>query len=59
MTANQGQVTSGASSISQAAAVAALTGNQSHLSERLAVFKERHDAIVKDLNTIPGIPAPA
>ena len=46
----QGQSTSGACSISQAAAIAALTGPQDVLSERLASFKERRDYVVDALN---------
>ena len=46
----QGQSTSGASSISQAAALAALTGPQDVLSERLASFKDRRDYVVAALN---------
>lgn len=46
----QGQSTSGASSISQAAALAALTGPQDVLSKRLASFKERRDYVVAALN---------
>ncbi len=58
MIAVQGQVTSGACSIAQAAAVAALAGDQSQLSERLAIFRDRRDAIVTDLNAIGGISCP-
>tara|TARA_Y100000022_G_scaffold198275_1_gene208287 strand:- start:309 stop:1529 length:1221 start_codon:yes stop_codon:yes gene_type:complete len=46
----QGQSTSGASSISQAAALAALTGPQDVLSKRLASFKDRRDYVVAALN---------
>ena len=46
----QGLTTSGASSISQAAALAALTGPQDILKERLQSFKERRDFVVKALN---------
>ena len=46
----QGQSTSGASSISQAAALAALTGPQQVLTERLASFKDRRDYVVATLN---------
>lgn len=58
MTAVQGQVTSGACSVAQAAAVAALTGDQSHLPERLATFKDRRDTVVASLNAIAGISCP-
>lgn len=50
MTAVQGQATSGASSISQAAAVAALQGPQDLLASRLADFRERRDFVVDQLN---------
>ncbi|QYX55570.1 pyridoxal phosphate-dependent aminotransferase [Roseovarius sp. SCSIO 43702] len=58
MTAVQGQVTSGASSISQAAAVAALTGDQSLLAERCKVMKARRDKVVAGLDALSGIRCP-
>ena len=58
MGAVQGQVTSGASSISQAAALAALTGDQSLLAERRAVLKARRDMVVASLNALPGVVCP-
>jgi aspartate aminotransferase len=51
----QGQSTSNASSISQRAAVAALNGDQGCVAEMNKHFKERHDYIVKALNTLPGV----
>jgi aspartate aminotransferase len=51
----QGQSTSNASSISQRAAVAALNGDQACVTEMNRHFKERHDYIVKALNTLPGV----
>lgn len=51
----QSQSTSNPVSISQAAAVEALNGDQSFLAERAAVFKKRRDMIVAELNKIPGI----
>lgn len=51
----QGQSTSNPSSISQAAAVAALNGDQSFLKEWRAKFKERRDLVVDLLNTCEGI----
>jgi aspartate aminotransferase len=51
----QGQSTSNASSISQAASVAALTGDQSCIPERNAAFKQRHDYVVAALNEIDGV----
>lgn len=51
----QSQSTSNPSSISQAAALAALEGDQSFLQERNNAFKERRDLVVKMLNDIDGI----
>ncbi len=51
----QGQSTSNPCSISQAAAVAALNGDQSFLQDWIAVFKERRDIVVKMLNECDGI----
>jgi len=51
----QGQSTSNASSISQKAAVAALDGDQSCVTEMNRAFKERHDFIVRGLNSLPGV----
>ncbi len=51
----QGQSTSNASSISQRAAVAALTGDQQCVAEMNRAFKERHDYIVAALNSLPGV----
>lgn len=50
MVAIQGQSTSGASSISQAAALAALTGPQDLLAERCAAFRDRRDFVLEQLN---------
>lgn len=58
MVAVQGQSTSGASSISQAAALAALTGPQDHLTSRCAEFQARRDRVVDALNAMPGITCP-
>ena len=58
MTAVQGQCTSGASSISQAAALAALLGPQDFLAERCAAFGKRRDFTVAALNAIPGMSCP-
>jgi aspartate aminotransferase len=55
MIAVQGQSTSGASSVSQAAALAALTGDRSLLNERKDIFKARRDVVVAALNDIPGL----
>jgi aspartate aminotransferase len=51
----QSQSTSNPSSISQAAAVEALNGNQGFIQKRSKAFKERRDFIVKSLNNIKGI----
>ncbi len=51
----QGQTTSGASSISQAAAAAALNGDQSFLKEWRKTFQERRDAVVSALSKIEGL----
>lgn len=51
----QSQSTSNPSSVSQAAAVAALNGDQSFLKERNDVFKERRDMVVDMLNAAEGI----
>jgi len=51
----QGQSTSNACSISQAASVAALSGDQSCIAEMTKAFRERHDYVVGALNEIPGV----
>ena len=51
----QSQSTSNPSSISQAAAVEALNGQQNFINERAAAFKERRDFVVNSLNNIKGI----
>jgi aspartate aminotransferase len=51
----QSQSTSNPSSISQAAAVAALTGDLSFLAERNEIFRERRDLCVDLLNDAPGL----
>jgi aspartate aminotransferase len=50
----QSQSTSNPCSISQAAAVAALNGDQSCVAEMLVAFHDRHDYLVAALNDIPG-----
>ncbi|MFK5985896.1 MAG: pyridoxal phosphate-dependent aminotransferase [Pseudomonadota bacterium] len=57
MTKVQSQSTSNPCSISQAAALAALNGSQECIKGMLTAFKERHDYIVKEINTIKGISA--
>ncbi|WP_158936234.1 pyridoxal phosphate-dependent aminotransferase [Burkholderia sp. S171] len=54
----QGQQTSGASSISQHAALAALTGPQQFISETCSVFEQRRDLMVRLLNETPGLSCP-
>ena len=51
----QSQSTSNPSSISQAAAVEALNGQQNFINERANAFKERRDFVVNSLNNIKGI----
>lgn len=51
----QGQSTSNPCSISQAAAAAALNGDQSFLAERNAAFRDRRDMVVDMLNEAEGI----
>lgn len=51
----QGQSTSNASSISQAAAEAALTGDQTPVAEMLKAFDTRRKLIVGLLREIPGV----
>jgi aspartate aminotransferase len=54
----QSQSTSNPCSISQAAAVAALTGDQDFLNERNAAFRRRRDLVVAMLNDAPGLHCP-
>ncbi len=55
MSTIQGQSTSNASSISQKAAVTALTGDQQPVATMNAAFKERRDYVVRTLNSLPGV----
>jgi len=55
MSTIQGQSTSNASSISQKAAVLALSGDQSCVAKMNEAFKARHDFVVKRLNSMPGV----
>ncbi|MDC0344980.1 pyridoxal phosphate-dependent aminotransferase [Alphaproteobacteria bacterium] len=55
----QSQSTSGACSISQAAALAAYSGEQSYLAHQCTSFKKRRDLVVTAINNIPGLKAPA
>jgi aspartate aminotransferase len=51
----QSQSTSNPTSISQAAAQAALEGDQTCVMEMLQAFKARHDRVVEGLNAIKGV----
>ena len=54
----QSQSTSNPCSISQAASVAALNGDQSFLKERVAAFQGRRDLVASMLNQINGMHCP-
>ena len=51
----QSQSTSNPCSVSQAAAQAALEGDQEPVSEMCAAYRQRHDYLVSALNDIPGV----
>jgi aspartate aminotransferase len=51
----QSQSTSNTSSVSQAAATAALNGPEDEIAKMAAVYKERRDLVVDMLNAAPGI----
>lgn len=51
----QSQSTSNASSISQAASVAALNGDQGVIGPMVKAFRERHDYVVGRLNAMRGV----
>ena len=55
MSKMQSQSTGNSCSISQAAAVAALTGDQADIRIRNAAYTERRDQVIDKLNAIPGI----
>jgi len=55
MTNVQSQSTSNPASTSQAAAIAALNGDQECIAEMLDAFRERHVYVVEALNKIPGL----
>lgn len=57
MTKIQSQSTSNPCSISQAATLEALNGDQSCIQTMLKAFKERHDYVVDAVNSIPGMQA--
>ncbi len=54
----QSQSTSNPSSVSQAAAVQALTGPQDYIAESNVVFRERRDLVVSMLNQASGLSCP-
>ena len=54
----QGQSTSNPSSISQAAALEAITGDQSFIKMMVEAFERRHEFLVESLNAIDGIECP-
>ncbi|MDR8046037.1 aspartate aminotransferase [Burkholderia orbicola] len=51
----QGQQTSGASTISQYAALAALTGPQNFIEHSREAFQRRRDLVVEQINRAPGL----
>lgn len=51
----QSQSTSNPNSIAQVAAETALNGDQSFIKTMTAEFKRRHDFMVQEINTIPGL----
>ncbi|MBI0377825.1 aspartate transaminase [Streptomyces albiflaviniger] len=51
----QSQISSCPSSISQAAATAALTGDQSFVRDCVSVYRGRRDDVVKRINDTPGL----
>ena len=51
----QSQSTSNPTSIAQAAAIAALEGDQSCVTAMREAFRERHDYVVGRLNAMPGV----
>ncbi|MDD5578613.1 MAG: pyridoxal phosphate-dependent aminotransferase [Methylobacter sp.] len=51
----QSQSTSNPTSISQVAAEAALTGDQSFINRMCVEFRQRHDYVVSELNKIDGV----
>jgi aspartate aminotransferase len=55
MVSMQGHATAGVSSVGQAAAVAALDGPQSVVTEMATAYRARRDMVVDALNAMPGI----
>lgn len=58
MTDVQGQSTSGACSISQAASATALSMSQSEVTRRRDIYQSRRDLIVAQINAISGLDCP-
>lgn len=58
MAAVQGQITSGTSSISQAAALAALSGPQDYIATRCEAFRQRRDLVTSALNATGRMKCP-
>ena len=54
MTTIQSQSTTNACSISQAAALEALDGDQGVVAEMAAAYRKRHDFLIPALNALPG-----
>ena len=54
----QGHSTSNPSSISQAAATAALNGPQDFMATQLVTFKQRRDMVAEMLDKVPGLSCP-
>lgn len=51
----QSQSTSNANSIAQAAAVAALNGDQDYIQQSTGLFKQRHDFVLRAMRAIEGV----
>ncbi len=51
----QSQSTSNPASIAQAAAVAALSGDQTYIHESTGIFKQRHDFVYESMNSVDGV----
>ncbi len=54
----QSQSTSNPCSISQAATIAALDGDQGYIKDRAHAFQKRRDLVVKMINEVPGLSCP-
>ncbi len=59
MASVQGQITSGACSIAQAVALAAITGDKALLDERRENLRARRDRVVTIVNTMAGLQCPS